>query len=186
MIHRIKQFHYYAHDSQTLNPSDEPSPHCCTYYCRIHLSNNNCLSFEIWCIVVMVEVYWHFIWFLFHVVSLPASPQSQPQISRFNINFQPSITYSKWFPNTFSDKNFVCDFRLPIWPESITPIIIFDLTILTIFDDEQSYNTGLVSSSSSSSSSIFHGVGPLVDPFRSHVSRSLIKGLPWFLLPVGE
>ena len=23
-----------------------------------------------------------------------------------------------------------------------------------------------------------HGVGPLVDPFRSHVSRSLFKGLP--------
>jgi hypothetical protein len=31
---------------------------------------------------------------------------------------------------------------------------------------------------SSSSSSICHGVGPLVDPFRSHVSRSLFKGLP--------
>jgi hypothetical protein len=40
--------------------------------------------------------------------------------------------------------------------------------------------------SSSSSSSICHGVGPLVDPFRSHVSRSLFKGLPWLLLPVGE
>jgi hypothetical protein len=38
----------------------------------------------------------------------------------------------------------------------------------------------------SSSSSICHGVGPLVDPFRSHVSRSLFKGLSWFLLPVGE
>jgi len=25
---------------------------------------------------------------------------------------------------------------------------------------------------------IFHGVGPLVDPFQSHVSRSLFKGLP--------
>ena len=34
----------------------------------------------------------------------------------------------------------------------------------------------LSSSSSSSSSYIFHGVGPLVDPFRSHVSRSLFKG----------
>jgi len=31
-----------------------------------------------------------------------------------------------------------------------------------------------------------HGGGPLVDPFRPHVSRSLFKGLPWFLLPVGE
>jgi len=33
---------------------------------------------------------------------------------------------------------------------------------------------------------ICHGVGPLVDPFRSHVSRSLYKGLPWFLLPDGK
>ena len=30
----------------------------------------------------------------------------------------------------------------------------------------------------SSSSYICHGVRPLVDPFRSHVSRSLFKGLP--------
>jgi len=48
------------------------------------------------------------------------------------------------------------------------------------------HQTGLSSSSPSSSSSyICHGVGPLVDPFRSHVSRSLFKGLPRFLLPVG-
>jgi hypothetical protein len=39
---------------------------------------------------------------------------------------------------------------------------------------------------SSSSSYICHGIGPLVDPFRSHVSRSHFKVLPWFLLPVGE
>jgi len=37
-----------------------------------------------------------------------------------------------------------------------------------------------------SSSSIFPGVGPLVDPFWSHASRSLFNGLPWFLLPVGK
>jgi len=43
-----------------------------------------------------------------------------------------------------------------------------------------------LSSSSSSSSRICHGVGPLVDPFQFHVSGSLFKGLPWFLLPVGE
>ena len=35
-----------------------------------------------------------------------------------------------------------------------------------------------LSSSSSSLSSICHGVGPLVDPFRSHVSKSLFKDLP--------
>ena len=38
----------------------------------------------------------------------------------------------------------------------------------------------------SSSSYICHGVGPLVDPFRSYVSRSLFIGLPWFLLPTGK
>jgi len=43
-------------------------------------------------------------------------------------------------------------------------------------------NYSLVSSSSSSSY-ICHGVGPPVDPFRSHVSRSLFKGLiTWFPL----
>ena len=44
----------------------------------------------------------------------------------------------------------------------------------------------LSSSSSSSSSSICHAVGPLVDPVRSHASRSLFNGLPWFHLPVGK
>ena len=34
--------------------------------------------------------------------------------------------------------------------------------------------------------SVCHGVRPLVDPFRSHVSRSHFRGLPLFLLPVGE
>ena len=38
----------------------------------------------------------------------------------------------------------------------------------------------------SSSSYVCHGVRPLVDPFRSHVSRSLFRGLPRFLPPVGE
>ena len=33
---------------------------------------------------------------------------------------------------------------------------------------------------------ICHGVAPLVDLFQSHISRSLFKGLPWFLLPVGQ
>jgi len=34
------------------------------------------------------------------------------------------------------------------------------------------------SSSAAAASYIFHGVGPFFDPFRSHVSRSLFKGLP--------
>ena len=44
----------------------------------------------------------------------------------------------------------------------------------------------MITKITSSSLHICHGVGPLVDHFRSHVSRSLFKGLPWFLLPVGE
>jgi hypothetical protein len=40
-------------------------------------------------------------------------------------------------------------------------------------------------SSSSSSCSNRGGIGALVEPFRSHQSRSLFKGLPWFLLPSG-
>jgi len=44
----------------------------------------------------------------------------------------------------------------------------------------------MLESFKSSSSSIFHGIGPLVDPFRSHTSRSLFNSLPWFLLPVGK
>ena len=31
----------------------------------------------------------------------------------------------------------------------------------------------------------YHGVGPFVDPFRWHTSRSLFTGLPWVLLPGG-
>ena len=30
-----------------------------------------------------------------------------------------------------------------------------------------------------------HGIGPPVDPLRSHTSRKLFNGLPWFLLPFG-
>ena len=37
-----------------------------------------------------------------------------------------------------------------------------------------------------SSSSIFHGIWPIVDPFLSRASRSLFNSLPWFLLPVGK
>jgi hypothetical protein len=33
------------------------------------------------------------------------------------------------------------------------------------------------------SSCSWHGVEPLVDPFQSHLSKSLFVGLPWFLLP---
>jgi hypothetical protein len=40
-------------------------------------------------------------------------------------------------------------------------------------------------SSSSSSSCSNQGAGLLVNPFRSHASRSLFSGIPWFLLPFG-
>jgi hypothetical protein len=36
-----------------------------------------------------------------------------------------------------------------------------------------------------SSSCSYQGTGPLVDPLRSHTSRSLFGGLPLFLLPLG-
>jgi len=50
--------------------------------------------------------------------------------------------------------------------------------------DEISFTSS--SSSSSSLSYICHSVWPLADPFLSQVSRSLFKGLPRFLLPVGQ
>jgi hypothetical protein len=40
------------------------------------------------------------------------------------------------------------------------------------------------SSSSSSSTRSYHGIGPLVHPFRSHTSPCPFYGLPSFLLPV--
>jgi hypothetical protein len=40
-------------------------------------------------------------------------------------------------------------------------------------------------SASSSSSCSYQRVGPLVDPFRSHTTKSLFNGLPWFLLSFG-
>ena len=69
------------------------------------------------------------------------------------------------------------------------------MTLVTFFDFLKKSNLQAATqkaffyaqlASSSSSSYICHGVGPLVDPFRSHVSRSIFKGLPRFLLPVGE
>jgi len=57
----------------------------------------------------------------------------------------------------------------------------------TVYKSARTHQTSSSSSSSSSSSPyICHGVGPLVDPFRSHLSRSLFRGLPWLLLPLGE
>ena len=50
----------------------------------------------------------------------------------------------------------------------------------------KSIQRGIFKRWSSSLSYFCHGVGPLVEPFRSHVSRSLFKGLPRFLLPVGH
>ena len=47
-------------------------------------------------------------------------------------------------------------------------------------------SAAIILPSSSSSPHICHAVRSPVDPFRSHVSRSLFRGLPRFLLPVGE
>jgi hypothetical protein len=59
-----------------------------------------------------------------------------------------------------------------------------DESLYKVVYNQASEHLTLSSSSSSSSSYICHGVGPLVVPFGSHVSRSLFRGLPWFLLPV--
>ena len=48
------------------------------------------------------------------------------------------------------------------------------------------HKPGFVDYEEVSSSYVCHGVRPLVDPFRSHVSRSVFRGLPRFLLPIGE
>jgi len=45
-------------------------------------------------------------------------------------------------------------------------------------DNEELNDLYSSASSSLSSSYICHGVGPVVDPFRFHVSRSIFKGLP--------
>jgi hypothetical protein len=59
-------------------------------------------------------------------------------------------------------------------------------TLVLIPSMSQDKCTSSWSWSSPSSSYVCHGVRPLVDPFRSHVSRSLFKCLQRFLLPVGE
>jgi hypothetical protein len=51
--------------------------------------------------------------------------------------------------------------------------------------DVRNASLSLSSSSSLSLSGHYHGVGPLVEPFRSHTSRSLFNGLSWFLVPFG-
>ena len=51
---------------------------------------------------------------------------------------------------------------------------IFNNYFISIVDTINSDNSKHVNTSSY----IFHGVEPLVDPFRFHISRSLFKGLP--------
>ena len=65
--------------------------------------------------------------------------------------------------------------------------ILFDLITRTILCSSTVHEvTSSSLSSSSSSSHICRGVGPLADPFQSHVSRSLFKLLTRFLLPVAQ
>jgi len=64
-----------------------------------------------------------------------------------------------------------------VWPciESIASRLGASVCLLTFL---LCVITSYVFFKETSSSYIFHGVGPLVDPFRSHVSRSLFKCLP--------
>jgi hypothetical protein len=75
-------------------------------------------------------------------------------------------------------------------PENVTVLKKIDFGLMSVSPTVRSKSavTHFLTdtSSSSSSSYICYGVGPLVDPFRSQVSRSLFKGVPRFLLPVGE
>jgi hypothetical protein len=50
--------------------------------------------------------------------------------------------------------------------------------VRTAHEDTATMSITSSSSSSSPPPYICHGVGPLVDSFRSHVSRNLFKGLP--------
>ena len=77
------------------------------------------------------------------------------------------------------------DLKLQLWPY----LFIYVLNFTELSSGWNSFNRAIFAnffSSSSSSSSIFHGIGPLVDPFRSNASRSLFNGLSWFLLPIGK
>jgi hypothetical protein len=56
-----------------------------------------------------------------------------------------------------------------------TPLFSYTVELL---DQQQKSGCKKLGQYRSSSSSISHGVGPLVDPFRSYLSRSLFKGLP--------
>jgi hypothetical protein len=86
-------------------------------------------------------------------------------------------------------KIFQCEHRLLIWLVPHFPNMYHTLQLFNIVYSVAVIKSVEATSSSSSSlpsSYICHEVRPLVDPFRSHVSRSIFKGLPWFLLPVGE
>ena len=96
-----------------------------------------------------------------------------------------------YLPSTPSSSKWALSFMFPQQnPICMSPLPIHATYRLTRFMTHQVKRTHAVPKvkvkSSSSSSNICHGDGPLVDPFRSHASRSLFKGLPWFLLPVGE
>ena len=64
-----------------------------------------------------------------------------------------------------------------MWSSTVPLFYLLDYLCQTIHNiDNASFLKMIVISSSSSY--ICHGVGPLVDPFRSHVSGSLFKDLP--------
>ena len=65
---------------------------------------------------------------------------------------------------------------------SSNPRMVSDPAVVTDTKMPRSISQSL----QSSSPYICHAVRPPVDPFRSHVSRRLFKGLPRFLLPVGQ
>ena len=70
---------------------------------------------------------------------------------------------SSWILNSENNENFKCNRQI--------------ISILFSNRGYDPYMRSVVFFLISSSSYVCHAVGPLVDPFRSHVSRSLFKGL---------
>ena len=81
--------------------------------------------------------------------------------------------------------------KLPlVFPSTVTALRQLSLSpavyISTLWSVKSSTSLYTCSRNHHHHNHICHGVGPLVDPFRSHVSRRLFKVLALFLLPIGE
>ena len=149
--------------------------HCdanCSYYVREHCRTAQLYWEHTSCKADVPLTYIH-----------PFSNQQQHSLTDTEEQIRNVKFKSFRFPELSSKSNF--------WSSSCRAAILYWLRIRNYTSHHYlNFSVILHTSSSSSppppSSYICHGVRPLVDPFRSHVSRSLFKGLPRFLLPVGK